>query len=1010
MVGGAGAAGAMDDDDDFLAELEAMVNGSDDDLDDDTEAVVSPEPAVAHCAVPELARVNGDAASGSVASPRRANPFLDDPATTPRRAQPEAAPFVGMPSMLRRDGSTDEYPIDTKPEPSIVSSEEFVRMQNELMALRNFKYESLERAKQTPKPVDEEVKKGPEKKSTRALEKTMSFAGAFNKRLRGANKNNGDKKTHQSTEEVANLQRKINELEAEIMLHKETKDHLANELQSVNGDFDDQRVSYQTTIADLTRANSELHVAAAAAAAAAVAAVSSTTVTTPDQGAVKEGDGDDVTASAMVVRAGAAAAVPPVPVTTPPPAEAAQSLETLQKLQQEQHNAKIIEAKCTRLSEELKRQGKDVEQMRGQLRRETDKALHQASELTRAHSDAERLRIDASRERLCAEKGRASSRALAEMHTLLQQRLAECEAVLNAENERADAAEAELQRLNLLLEASDEERLSLTKRHAADTEASKEERLSLAKRHAAETEDTASLMANLMTAQTALSAELNEKNQALEDGAAELAAVQEDLTDSTLEIERLNRLNADVKLANEALQNQVDELEPQVAALSRLQAMLDAEIESRTVLQQENTMLVTASEKISATYSASGETLAIEREAAKKAAAKIEALEAALVAEEVRVKDLDAQVVVANSALEMAKAEQNRLAARDGELSSEMEAQAAAQAAVESANAKEKSSLEAAIAALELVVAAERDSAAQFKQRLADSETQRKLDQKQSSKNLKNLTRELQKHKPKGFVRGRGRRSGGDSGGDDASSIGIGGSGSAGLAVDGPPPPPKKAARAGPGGAGLQPPTDTLNHAGRMGTRNEVGALEAAPELSAGAARGKTSSAASAAVAVAVQRTRHLAPTSGASGSATARRPSSARGCPICLKKDEKISFYVRHSDELTADLQNKGRIIQTFLVREERGQIGPAADPARPKPKPKSLGLLNPLNRVATALGVNKGKGAMTLELAMEINGKLQQVIEDTLLQNIHLRESLDLMSSQPARAGAKVGPRRPR
>ena len=57
-----------------------------------------------------------------------------------------------MPSMLRRDGSTDEYPIDTKPEPSIVSSEEFVRMQNELMALRNFKYESLERAKQVRLP------------------------------------------------------------------------------------------------------------------------------------------------------------------------------------------------------------------------------------------------------------------------------------------------------------------------------------------------------------------------------------------------------------------------------------------------------------------------------------------------------------------------------------------------------------------------------------------------------------------------------------------------------------------------------------------------------------------------------------------------------------------------------------------------------------------------------------------------------------------------------------------
>ena len=41
----------MDDDDDFLAELEAMVNGSDDDLDDDTEVSLLsyPLPAAWHC-------------------------------------------------------------------------------------------------------------------------------------------------------------------------------------------------------------------------------------------------------------------------------------------------------------------------------------------------------------------------------------------------------------------------------------------------------------------------------------------------------------------------------------------------------------------------------------------------------------------------------------------------------------------------------------------------------------------------------------------------------------------------------------------------------------------------------------------------------------------------------------------------------------------------------------------------------------------------------------------------
>ena len=43
--------------------------------------------------------------------------------------------------------------------------------------------------------------------------------------------------------------------------------------------------------------------------------------------------------------------------------------------------------------------------------------------------------------------------------------------------------------------------------------------------------------------------------------------------------------------------------------------------------------------------------------------------------------------------------------------------------------------------------------------------------------------------------------------------------------------------------------------------------------------------------------------------------------------------------------------------------------------------------------------------ELTAEANRKLQLVTEDTLLQNIHLRESLDLMSEQIARLERERG-----
>lgn len=42
---------------------------------------------------------------------------------------------------------------------------------------------------------------------------------------------------------------------------------------------------------------------------------------------------------------------------------------------------------------------------------------------------------------------------------------------------------------------------------------------------------------------------------------------------------------------------------------------------------------------------------------------------------------------------------------------------------------------------------------------------------------------------------------------------------------------------------------------------------------------------------------------------------------------------------------------------------------------------------------------GSMTLDLSLEINKKLQAVLEDTLLKNITLKESLDTLGQEIAR-----------
>lgn len=102
-----------------------------------------------------------------------------------------------------------------------------------------------------------------------------------------------------------------------------------------------------------------------------------------------------------------------------------------------------------------------------------------------------------------------------------------------------------------------------------------------------------------------------------------------------------------------------------------------------------------------------------------------------------------------------------------------------------------------------------------------------------------------------------------------------------------------------------------------------------------------------------------------------------------------KVDFYESHVKEMTDDLSKKTQLIHTFLLREKSGQLMPASKLPPPSP-PRLLSFArNPSS-----------------QLTAEANRKLQQVTEDTLLQNIHLRESLDVMSEQIAQLQLKRDP----
>lgn len=110
-------------------------------------------------------------------------------------------------------------------------------------------------------------------------------------------------------------------------------------------------------------------------------------------------------------------------------------------------------------------------------------------------------------------------------------------------------------------------------------------------------------------------------------------------------------------------------------------------------------------------------------------------------------------------------------------------------------------------------------------------------------------------------------------------------------------------------------------------------------------------------------------------------------------KRQEKIDFLEEHATQLVSELKKKSRIIHHYIMKEEAGALSNSASDSSKVEMMKHGGIM------ASVYGSTNRDSNMTMELSLEINRKLQAVLEDTLLKNITLKENLNTLGDEIAK-----------
>ncbi|KAM8837360.1 coiled-coil domain-containing protein 186 isoform 2-T2 [Spinachia spinachia] len=107
-------------------------------------------------------------------------------------------------------------------------------------------------------------------------------------------------------------------------------------------------------------------------------------------------------------------------------------------------------------------------------------------------------------------------------------------------------------------------------------------------------------------------------------------------------------------------------------------------------------------------------------------------------------------------------------------------------------------------------------------------------------------------------------------------------------------------------------------------------------------------------------------------------------------RKQEKIEFMEDHIKQLVEEIRKKTKIIQSYVLREETGALSSEASDINKAHVSRRGGIM------ASLYTSHPADSGLTLDLSLEINRKLQAVLEDTLLKNITLKENLQTLGSE--------------
>eukprot|EP00090_Calanus_glacialis_P038399 TRINITY_DN6701_c0_g1_i4.p1 TRINITY_DN6701_c0_g1~~TRINITY_DN6701_c0_g1_i4.p1 ORF type:complete len:807 (+),score=340.83 TRINITY_DN6701_c0_g1_i4:80-2500(+) len=106
-----------------------------------------------------------------------------------------------------------------------------------------------------------------------------------------------------------------------------------------------------------------------------------------------------------------------------------------------------------------------------------------------------------------------------------------------------------------------------------------------------------------------------------------------------------------------------------------------------------------------------------------------------------------------------------------------------------------------------------------------------------------------------------------------------------------------------------------------------------------------------------------------------------------CARRQEKLDLLEEHVEQLMNEIKKKNKLIQNYFMGLETGALVSEESDIHKATVGAGHGIM------ASLYNSRVSDSGMTLELSLEINKKLQAVLEDTLLKNITLKENMNTL-----------------